>query len=275
MYISIMLKTRILLFAVCAILVWLIFQLPKVVVDNEGRLATANVQDSIAANLEAHVATPAEVREAITAVKKSLVETSEKEKNAIFADSLATLYRLASQYDSAAWFAEEASRVLNTPESWRKAGDNYYQAYTLALNPERQGAFAAKAQEFYGKVLGAEPDNLDVKTNLAMTYISSANPMQGISMLQEVLKRNPEHEGALFSMGMLSIQSRQFSRAVERLTHLVEINPNHVQGQLLLGIAWMESGEKEKARAQFEKVKQMDNDPAVHATVDSYLDDLE
>ncbi len=79
---------------------------------------------------------------------------------------------------------------------------------------------------------------------------------------------------ALFNMGMLSIQSGQYDKAVERLEELVKINPNHTQGQLLLGIAWMNSGEKAKAREQFEKVKQMDKDPAVQATVDSYLKDL-
>jgi hypothetical protein len=36
----------------------------------------------------------------------------------------------------------------------------------------------------------------------------------------------------------------------------------------------MNSGDNERARAQFERVKQMDKDPAVHATVDSYLKDL-
>jgi hypothetical protein len=36
----------------------------------------------------------------------------------------------------------------------------------------------------------------------------------------------------------------------------------------------MNLGDKVKAKAQFEKVKQMDKDPAVQATVDSYLKDL-
>jgi predicted negative regulator of RcsB-dependent stress response len=58
------------------------------------------------------------------------------------------------------------------------------------------------------------------------------------------------------------------------LTELVEINPAHIQGQLLLGIAYMNSGDKKKAKQQFEKVKEMDQDPAVQATVDSYLKDL-
>jgi Flp pilus assembly protein TadD len=75
-------------------------------------------------------------------------------------------------------------------------------------------------------------------------------------------------------MGMLSIQSGQHERAVGRLEELIKINPNHAQGHLLLGIALMNTGNKERARQQFEKVKQMDKDPAVQATVDSYLKDL-
>jgi predicted negative regulator of RcsB-dependent stress response len=75
-------------------------------------------------------------------------------------------------------------------------------------------------------------------------------------------------------MGMLSLQSGQHDRAIERLEQLVKINPLHVQGHLLLGIAWMNDGNKVKAKAQFEKVKEMDNDPAVQATVNSYLNDL-
>ena len=107
-----------------------------------------------------------------------------------------------------------------------------------------------------------------------MTYLTSPNPMQGITMLREVLAKDPKNELALFNMGMLSIQSGQYDRAIERLQELVKVNPNHVQGHLLLGIAWMNKGEKELAREQFEKVKKMDKDPAVQATIDSYLKDL-
>ena len=93
-------------------------------------------------------------------------------------------------------------------------------------------------------------------------------------MLREVIAEDPENEFALFNLGMLSIQSRQFANAVERLEKLVAVNPKHLQGQLLLGVAYMNNNEREKARAQFEKVKKMDKDPSVQATVDSYLKDL-
>lgn len=269
-----MLKTRLILIAVCAISIWLLFQLPKVVIENEGSLTGTRGQDSISANLPDHIAVPTETRALIGQVKKEYNKSTEKEKNAIFADSLANLYRAANQFDSAAWYAERAAEYYNHAKSWTKTADNYYQAYTLALNEENQRKLAAKAQAYYGKVLQQDPGNLEVKTKMAMTYLTSSNPMQGITMLREVLAADPKNELALFNMGMLSIQSGQYERAVERLEELLAVNPEHVQGHLLLGVALMNSGERERARAQFEKVKQMDKDPAVQATVDSYLKDL-
>jgi len=98
--------------------------------------------------------------------------------------------------------------------------------------------------------------------------------MQGIRQLRDVLKEDPKNELALFNMGMLSVQSGQNGKAIDWLRQLAEVNPNHVQGQLLLGVAYMNDSKNAEARQQFEKVKKMNNDPAVQATVDSYLKDL-
>ncbi len=268
-----MLKTRILLVVVSAVVIWLIFLLPKVVVNNDNTLSE-NPTDSISRNVESHVAAPSEIITGIRNLRAQREGSTAKEKNAIFADSLANLYRIAGRFDSSAWFAEEAAKFFNTTESWIKAGEQYYQAYTLALDQTAQNRYAEKTREYFNKVLAANPDNLDVKTKIAMTYLSSESPMQGIVMLREVLVADPKNELALFNMGMLSIQSGQHDKAVERLEELIKINPTHIQGNLLLGIALLNTGDKPKARVQFEKVKQMDNDPAVQATVDSYLKDL-
>ena len=268
-----MLKTRIVLIVVSAALIWLIFLLPKVVVDNDSELGEAKPQTSAPSQAQAAHEIPENLTSAIRNLRVQYREGSSNEKNAIFADSLANLYLSVGKFDSAGWFAEKASKFFNTVESWTKTGDQYYQAYTLALDQTKQSQFAKKAQESYQKVLATNPDDLEIKTKMAMTYISSS-PMQGINMLMEVLKVDPKNELALFNLGMLSIQSGQNEKAVERLEALVKINPNHTQAQLLLGIAWMNLGEEGKARMQFEKVKQMDKDPAVQATVDSYLKDL-
>jgi outer membrane protein len=271
-----MLKTRIILLIVCAVVVLLLFQLPKSVVDNDTAIdgnSSVGTKPEMSAS-QPHAMVPFALQEKIGQFRTFHKETPEKEKKAIFADSLASWYLKSGVFDSAAWFAEDAAAFFNTIESWQKAGNAYYQAFTFAVDARKQKTLASKAQEFYNKVLAEKPENLMVKNNLAMTYLSSANPMQGVLMLREVLAKDPKNETALFNLGMLSVQSAQYENAIERLNTLIGINANHIQGQLLLGVAYMQTGKKAKAKWQFEKVKNMDKDPSVQATVDSYLKDL-
>jgi Tfp pilus assembly protein PilF len=142
------------------------------------------------------------------------------------------------------------------------------------MDAQKQKALAENARLWLGKVIEANPKNYEARIKVAMTYLSSGGPMEGIQQLRAVIKEDPKNELALFNMGMLSVQSGQNGKAIDWLGQLVQVNPGHVQGQLLLGLAYMNDGQRAKARQQFEKVKKMDSDPAVQATVDSYLKDL-
>ncbi len=270
-----MLKTRIILIVASAVVVWLIFLLPKAVVENENQLKPV---DSTSAKKDSHLptshtsASPAIV--SLIKEVKAVFQNSSYKKNAIFADSLQSLYTLAGQFDSAAWFGEKAATFFNTTESFLKAGNSFYKAYTFAMDQQKQKVLAEKTREYLGKVIEVNPKNYEARINVAMTYLSTGGPMQGIRLMKDVLSEDPKNELALFNMGMLSVQSGQNKKAIDWLKQLAEVNPRHVQGQMLLGVAFMNEGQKNEARAQFEKVKKMDNDPAVQATVDSYLKDL-
>ena len=267
-----MLKNRILLVAISTALVVALYMLPKFVVrNNETAAPSQAAQDEEQADPHR---VPAGLKQNLAKLRRAYQNAGTDEKSAIFADSLASLYTKAGRFDSAAWFAEKAAMFFNTLESWTRAGNAWYDAYTFATDPGKQNELALKAQEYFTKILARQPGNFDVKSKMAMTYLSSANPMQGITLLREVLAADPKNETALFNLGMLAIQSGQYDRAIERLSELITVNANHVQGHLLLGVAYMNKGESGRARTQFEKVKQLDSDPAVQATADSYLKDL-
>ncbi|MBX2915530.1 MAG: tetratricopeptide repeat protein [Cyclobacteriaceae bacterium] len=267
-----MLKTRIILVSVAALLVVLIFMLPKSVVENESQLKEAAPEE--VAQGAGHAAVPATLSATIKRIRARFQSNSSNQKNAIFADSLRTLYTQAGQFDSAAWFAEEAATFFNTTESFLNAGNSYYEAYTFAMEPTRQEQLAEKTRTWLGKVIAVDSKNLEAKTKIAMTYFTS-NPPQGVGLLREVLAEDPKNEFALYNMGMLAVQSRQYDRAIERLEELKAVNPNHIQGALMLGVAYANKGNKDKARQQFKLVKTLDKDPAVQATADSYLKDLD
>ncbi|MEP2773747.1 MAG: tetratricopeptide repeat protein [Fulvivirga sp.] len=274
-----MLRTRILLLVSAAILVLIIFNLPKVVVDNEQpQLDQASDSTSIPQPTfqnEEHLPTLSEEdMTKATSLKEKLRLAKNTEKSLTFADSLATLYLNADKYDSAAKFIEIIAENNPTEGNILKAGDVYYEAYGFAMDPAKQVEMGAKARKFYTQILSKHPDNLEVKNKMAMTYLTTSNPMQGIAMLREILQEDPKNESAIFNLGVLSMQSGQYEKAVERFSNLVEINPEHTQAQFFLGVSYLETGQKDKARQQFELVKTLDEDPAVQATVDSYLEEI-
>lgn len=98
-----MFRTRIILVVVAALLVWLIFLLPKSVVENESQLKEAAPEEAVQG--AGHTEVPATLSATIKSVRALFQSDSPNQKNAIFADSLRTLYTQAGQFDSAAWFA--------------------------------------------------------------------------------------------------------------------------------------------------------------------------
>jgi tetratricopeptide (TPR) repeat protein len=192
----------------------------------------------------------------------------------ILADSLSRIYLAYNQFDSAAKYFEIIAEINPGPEEFEKAGNAYYDALGFAMEKEAANTYSEKASYYYELLLKNDPSQLDIKNKLAMTYISSANPMQGITLLREILEADPENENGLFNMGILAIQSGQYERASERFKNLVSLYPQNLQGQFYLGLCYFELGKRDNARRQFELVKSMEDDPAVLATIDGYLKEL-
>ncbi|MFD2201701.1 tetratricopeptide repeat protein [Shivajiella indica] len=271
-------KSQIIILIIGVISIGVLFSLPRVVVDNDEGDAPIESEEAQASSKpveELHDAPiPAEAREALTSLASQLESEGNKEKFAVLADTLASLYTQIGKFDSAAFFLEQSAIRLETLESLEKTGNAYYEAFTFALNEEKIAYLADKTRVYLNKVLEKDPKRLDLKTKVAMTYVSSSNPMQGITMLREILEEDPTNEDGLYNMGVLSMQSGQYKRAAERFEELVRYHPDNLQGQFYLGVSYFESKQNNKAKKQFQEVQRMTTDPMVLASVESYLDKL-
>ena len=283
---------------VALLLTGTLFMLPKVVVENEDQEKTAAAQTPMAGNNqpaekethddhdhdehEGHDHGPgmhgadlsSQDRQLADRLVENLKKSGNKEKSAIFADSLVALYARAQKFDTAAYYAEQALANQKTIDRLANAGSYYMEAFKFAVDAERQQAFSRKAEEYLQEVLKQDPKRLDVKSKLAMIYVSSATPMKGIKMLQEVLEVDPNNAEALFNMGILSVQSNQYEKAAERFEKYTKLMPTNVQAQFYLAYSYLQLGRKAEAKTRFEKVKELDQDPEVQATVDEYLKEL-
>ncbi len=257
-----------------------LYALPKVVVDNEAgsrAVKDPNTTESTSSEVtEMHEnELSSENQSQAAGLKLTLMNATESSEKISAAKELAGIYQAEGMFDSAAYYWEKGVEL--NPEDIslvEEAGKAYYEAYSFALDKAKVENLAEKTRAYLNQVLEKDPSRLDLKTKVAMTYVSSANPMQGITMMREILEQDPQNEDGLFNMGVLSMQSGQYQRAAERFEELIKYHPDNLQGQFYLAVSYFESNEKNKAKAQFEAVKKMTQDPMILESIQTYLDKL-
>ncbi len=268
-------KSQLLVSALGLLAIVGLYSLPKVVVDNDEDIEGLTEESQSAGMVDMHEAelTPEQAEE--RAKNQNIVENaSTSEDKLASATVLAEMYIELGKFDSAAYYYGVIAEETGLPADIEQAGDAHYEAFTFALDPEKVAYLAEETRSYFNTILEDNPGRLDIKTKVAMTYVSSSNPMQGITMLRGILEEDPQNEEALFNMGILSMQSGQYKRATERFEELVKYHPGNLQGQFYLGVSYFEAKQKNKARAQFELVKEMTQDEMILGSIQSYLDQL-
>lgn len=267
-------KAKIVVLLVAVALAVLMFQLPRVVVNNDRQLDEGSAENTELSNSSHSTFTDPVIIEQIDSVKRLWVINDYSENNAIFANYLANQYLKLNRYDSAILYFEWLSEHFPDDKVKLNTAEAYYQAFGFAMEPTVRKEYAEKARELYQELLKGKPENLALKNRLAMTYMASNNPMQGITMLREIVDQDPENAEALLNLGVLAIQTGQYDKAEDHLSQLVKYHPEHYQGHLLLGAAKLEHGHKEDARQHFELVKEKGKDPALVEAAENYLRDI-
>lgn len=258
-------RQQIILIVASVLAVVLIYQLPRVVVENE---ATAEI--------ETHDFSISDEDERVfSALREQLKETSEIKKSVNFADSLARLSLKYQLIDSAARYADYILDADTSFSSRYRAGDIYYRAYQMTSIAAESESLAQKARGIFEELLQEDPRNSLLKNKLAMTLMVTETPMAGVQLLREVLAEDPDNRDAILNLGVLAIRSGQYDRAEERFERLLELDSADYESLFYLGVAYAEGGKPEDARSIFEKlIDETEADPALRATASNYINDL-
>lgn len=271
-------KKSILLSCLLAVaLVGTLFSLPKVVVNNKGKeVETEQTQTAKADSAAAPSETPANSHDGATLsadqqkivdqLRSGFITASDKDKSAAglkLSDKFASLQK----FDSAAFYAEKVALLSPSIENWVRTGDRYYEAYGFAVDDQKAKNLGAKTREYYQRAIDKNPALLAAKANMAMTYVNTENPMQGIMMLRDVLESDPTNELALFNMGILSMRSNQYSKAADRFRQILTNNPANTKAKFYLGLTLVELGKNDEARKVLSEVKKEEKDPIIQQAI--------
>lgn len=234
---------------------------------------SSEAQTSKSDNEDHAIQLPEKQRSQVEGLKNQLKQANGKQKQGIY-EQLALVFASVNAADSAAFYFEQIALMAPSVENWIRTGDAYFQAYSLALKPQNIERLTKKTQDAYGKVLVIKPNDLHARTNLAMTYVTSASPMQAISMLRQVIEDAPDYEPALLNLGALSLQSRQFDKAASRFQQVLSKNPENINAQMGLAYSYIELEKIQDAKKLLENVLKKDLDPNLRQEVTNTLQSL-
>ncbi|MFN8165414.1 MAG: hypothetical protein U0X76_04385 [Bacteroidia bacterium] len=107
-------------------------------------------------------------------------------------DSIGKMWDRFQSPSISSHYFEEIAKEQPSEQNWINAAYRYFDAYKFTGDSARKVYFSGKAIDCYSKVLEINPKNLDAKTDLGVCYTeATSNPMQGITLLREVVAENP------------------------------------------------------------------------------------
>lgn len=173
----------------------------------------------------------------------SALEALESEAESLSGDALiekqreiVALLSEASRPDRAAPFQEKIAATVNTAEDWFQAGHFLYD-WMDTLQGEQRFIIAERAALAYENGLETTND-LNVRTALAMAYLNTRAPMQGVQQIRQVLSEEPDHLQGNFYYGVMLMQINRLDQAkiqFERVKQLVPEGTNlYEQADMML-----------------------------------------
>lgn len=270
-------KRTILLVSILALaLVGTLYSLPRVVVNTKDQdsVSGQSVEQSAEGGEEAEVPGDTHTNAALTPEQEAEIaplrgqyQQATADEKATAASQLSDVFGKYQKFDSAAYYAGQAAALRPDLENYLRAGDRYYQAYGFAAEEKKASGLGEKTRSFYQKALEQNPGLLAAKANMAMTYVNTPSPMQGIMLLREVLDADPTNELALFNLGILSMRSNQYTKAVGRFEQILQSHPENTKAQFYLGVCLVELGRTDEAKKVLADVKQKEKDPVIQQAI--------
>jgi tetratricopeptide (TPR) repeat protein len=213
-------------------------------------------------------------------VSQQITTLENKLKAASDADKLTIQRQLATQWDNAnqpapaAFYYQEVAHKSNAMADWLNAGNRFNAAYRVTQDTLAQGAFVANAVEAFEHATKLQPASLEAKTGLGVAYVNGgAMPMQGIALLLDVVKQQPNNREANLNLGMFSMKSGQYEKAVQRFKTLIA-QKEEVEPYFYLAESYKQLGQKQEAIAAYEKCKELMGDPVAGQRIDEYIKEL-
>lgn len=226
----------------------------------------------------------------ISATAKNLVSNaSSKEISALEntfasakgAEKLAQAQKLAQKWDDleqaapSALYLEVVANEESSLGNWLNAGNRFLKAFDNTQDSLLKPNMLQKANNAFTKALAIDSASLDAKTGLGITIVNGLGaPMQGIAMLQEVVKADPKNLKANMNLGIFAIKSGQFDKAIVRFNNIISQIKATPDAYFYLATAYESLDQNKEAIDAYLNSKKLAANPTLSSFIDKRIAEL-
>jgi len=210
--------------------------------------------------MEAKSNLPPEEGTAVLALEAQLHEAENDSVRVATFKDLSSMWYQVGKPAIAGYYAEQVANIEGNEDAWSIAGTTFSICVQRETEEKVKSYCTDHAIAALENASSLNPENVQHHLNLAIVYAEnppSGNPMKGILMLIDLVKKNPDNVPVLNQLGRLAIKTGQFDKAIERLSHAVSVEPENPTANCLLGQAYESSGNLEKASEYTAKCKSL------------------
>ncbi len=174
-----------------------------------------------------------------------------------------------------AHFAVKLAEKERNATAYVSAGDYNSMLMQTAPDDKAKAFLSENAIKSYQKAVEMDSNNTDYRIRLAGAYMEGGGaPMQGVSILLDVVKKDSTNVDALLMLGRFGIISGQYDKAIARLEKILYLRPQNSEALLLMAEAYNGKGDKAKAIEMLERCKKTVKDPAAKQEIDKYIESI-
>lgn len=221
-----------------------------------------------------------DIEKYIAEVNESLPNDSLKQQVTHLADNkayseMAQFYYKMDKPIAVAYCLMKQAAITNSSEEYLRAGDYSSMLIQTAPDEKAHSYLSAVILESYQKAAELDSANNQAKLRLAGAYLeNSPQPMQGVSILMNMLKKDSNNTDVLLMLGRFGIVSGQFDKAIERLEKVLYLRPQNSEALLLLAEAYNSKGDKIRAIEYLEQCKKTVSNPELKQEIEKHIQSI-
>ena len=151
---------------------------------------------------------------------------------------------------------DNVGAVLTLKPLLQQHGENPDLLFLIGTAYLNDGLYT-EASEYLDKAASRQPDLPKVRTNQALSMLGTGNTEGAMQALEAVLSLEGDHAKAGLLLANIQLRKGQFSNALKTLELLIGESPDNPLLHNLMGMAYLNQGEREAAHAAFSRALQL------------------